>query len=236
MTNGRTVAWSQPVEIAFDGTKPRLSHLATSPSDFQAVGQPIQIIVRASDGHLSGVAEVIGGFTLDEEVLSDATPKTSLKKTPDGLWVGDLDTTGLTPDNHIVGIQAVDRAGNVSSLTTAQIQLVTPEDALKMAAEITNSIRGSVMYGKTPAAKATITLTKVTPETTPNPAKEPTANAEAPISVETDADGNFKIDDVLVGKYLLKAQSLIRGLNRVKEFDVEVVPPPTGIRQDIDLR
>ena len=109
ITDGRTVSWSRPVAVTFDGAPPILRNLAVAPAEFQATEMPLSIVVRASDGDLSGVAEVNAGFRGDDpQQFLESAPKGTLERASSRLWTGILETAGLIPGTHTLAVQAVD--------------------------------------------------------------------------------------------------------------------------------
>lgn len=238
MTDGRTVVWSLPVPITFDGAPPKVTNLSTGADEYFAVATPVTLFVKATDGQLSGIAEVQAGIIQsDPDVFSESAPKAVLTESSRGSWTGNLETATLAPGTHIVGVRAVDRVGNASKVFTQSILIVSAEEATRMAAEATNAIRGSVLYGGEPVAGATISLKR--PEATeanlsPSSATE---SQEKPLpSIQTDQKGNFALEDVRVGNYTMVVEALVRGLKRIQTFEIEVTPAPARLRQDVELR
>lgn len=236
----RTI-WSTPVPITFDDQKPRVQRLTLEPAEVQAVGQPVRILATASDGELSGVDSVVVGVTTNGRDLVSEIPAVPLSVDSTGQWTGSFDTGPLAPGQHRLAVQVTDRAGNVSELTDRPILLVTPEEAQRMAAKVTNTVRGTITYGGQAVPGATVSVVPADP---PKPAAAPTANDAAvsdgepvvPDPVSTDEFGNYVLPGVRAGTYTLRATALVRGLNRQKSAPLDVKPPPARPRIDVDLR
>ena len=236
--DGRRTVWSLPVPVMFDGAPPMVTSLSSIPAKFQAVSVPLTLFVNATDGDLSGVAEVQAGILGSDPTAFLATgPQAILTQSSSGGWTGTLDTATLPVGTHSFGVRAIDRVGNASRIMTRTITIVTAEEAARMAAEVTNSIRGTILYGGKPLPGATIRVKQAAAAAAPGAptAKAPSADGESP-STQADELGNFILKDVRVGDYVLTAESLVRGLNRIKTFDIKVLPPPAGQRLDIELR
>lgn len=236
ISDGRRTVWSLPVPVMFDGAPPMVTRLSSVPAEYQAVSVPLTLFVNATDGDLSGVAEIQAGILGSDPTAFLATgPQAKLTQSSSGDWTGTLDTATLPVGTHSFGVRAIDRVGNASRIMTRTITIVTAEEAARMATEVTNSIRGTVLYGGKPLPGATISV-KLEAATTAVPTtKTPSADGESP-STQTDELGNFLLKDVRVGDYVLTAEALVRGLNRIKTFDVKVMPPPATQRLDIELR
>lgn len=238
-------AWSAAVPLCFDGSRPRLTGLGTVPAERVATGAPLQVAVRGSDGDSSGIATVIAGFVGDDpDTFLEAPPPTALKLAAAGQWLADVDTTGLPPGPATLVVQATDHAGNQSVFVRRPLQVITADEAARMAAEAVNDIRGTILYGGQPVAGCQISLRPPEPDPAdpaaaagdPGDAKDPAAEPPLPADVQTDELGNFLLKDVRVGTYTVTASAVVRGLKREKQADVTVAAPPARHRVDLDLR
>jgi len=214
---GDQTAWSLPVDVIFDGAPPRIQKLVLDPAGTVAIGTNLNVSVLASDDELSGVGMVEAGFDVERKgTFAKAPPPVPATYHEDvGMWQVPLPTAVLKSGTWTLLVRATDKVGNVGEFKELKVRVVTPEEAAKIQAAMTNRVTGIILYGGQGAAEVEVTLTSDKGVALP--------------SVTTGEQGNFVLNKVPVGKYSLKARGIIKNTIRQATQEITVVPPPANV-------
>jgi hypothetical protein len=225
VTVGRT-SWSAPVRIVVDGVGPLLSKPRLSPGRVVAQGEDVTASVLVDDHARSGVARVEAAIDAARTgAFGPETKPVPAVAGPDGRWSAPLGTGELKPGEYAVLFRAVDRVGNISGYETAVIEVISPEEAARRKAALTNALGGVVRDGNGPVRGAEVSLTFVPPKDAPKSDKPPPKIAP----ITTNRRGEFTFPAVPPGTYQLQAAGVVRGYTRTRQVDVTVAPPPTRL-------
>lgn len=217
IARGPHEVWSEGTAVAFDKEGPRLSRIDLSGNGELAVGQSLQITMRADDHELSGVASVSAG--IDQSGLGIISPNTVMvpaKADGEDGWSVTLPTEKLTPGPYVVVIQATDLVGNPGPVSVVPIRCLTAEE---VAARAAVPVQGQVQYAGEAIREAEVRLTAVPPKDA-----SPTTSPPKTLTTKTNRSGQFSFDSVVPGQYDLIATGTVRGFRYESRTKVTVAP------------
>lgn len=217
---GRKVVWSNPREIALDAAPPKIVSIQTTPTGAVAQDEKLSVRVVADDGQMSGVKAVkIGFFDQATEKFDEKLPQVDAKKNVDNSWSAELPLSSIPIGNRIGAVLATDQVGNQSVLKTFGIKVISKEVKEKMTETVT--VQGTVRYYKSPQPNVPVLLRS-------SQGKTYTANSAD--------DGTFRITEVPLGPYFLKAKSVIRNKPRIAELKLDLKSGQKSSRLDVELK
>ncbi len=217
IARGPHEVWSEGTAVAFDKQGPRLSRINLSGKGELAVGQPLQITMRADDHELSGVASVAAG--IDQTGLGIISPTTVMipaKADDEDGWSVTLPTEKLTPGPYVVVLQATDLVGNTGPISVVPMHCLTAEE---VAARAAVPLQGQVQYAGAAISDAEVRLTAVPPKDAPATTSPPKT-----LTTKTNRSGQFTFESVAPGQYDLIATGTVRGFRYENRTKVTVAP------------
>ena len=203
----RTV-WGVPVRVTFDGAAPHVRIVQLSPAGAVVIGGKLKLTVIASDNDLSGVAKVEAAIDVERTGQFAAIAKPIvLDLTMEGNWEVLVPTGELKSGLHTLLVRATDRVGNMSDITKIRLTAVTPEEAEQLSA-VPVPLTGVVTFGGQPVPEA-----RVSAVSADRPKVEP---------VVTDNTGNFRLNGLTPGTWMLQAKGVTRNKTRTAEVEVTI--------------
>ncbi|MCO6456238.1 MAG: carboxypeptidase regulatory-like domain-containing protein, partial [Pirellulaceae bacterium] len=193
-------AWSLPVPISLDAAAPNLARVKTAGGNQAIIGQPLLITVWGDGEDLSLMGGVEAAF--DTERTGEfplAPPPVPGKPVGDGRWEITLPTEQLTPGRHNLLLRARDRVGNQGKILSYEVQAI-PEAELQKQRETLVLVTGRVLYREQPVPGATVGLKA--------------ADGKEYGPVQTDEQGQYRIENVPVGSYQVDARGVVRNTPR----------------------
>jgi len=224
VVNGRPT-WSNAVPVLVDDRPPQIPPIPT----LSAVdGEPLPVVILASDEAGSGVAKVevavdsagIGQFSKDP-------PPALAAPDSQGRWVIQLPADQLKPGKFQVLVRATDAAGNATKTRKVPLVVLSKQEAERRNKPQPIPVEGIVIFDGDPIPEAAITLT---PLDSGSPVKIPT--------VSSDKNGEFVFPSVPPGKYRLTAKKgALANKNRTAGYDLTVPESTEALqRQRIEFR
>lgn len=210
---GGKAGWSDPVEIALDGSPPEIERVEVRPPVVVIGPKDVEVSVWATDQELSGVAKIEAAFDpLGTGKFGGAAPAVLLDRTSSGNWTTKLPTKTLTPGEITLLVRATDAVGNESDYKKIKCHVITLDQAKAQGAGGTARLMGTVRFGPDPIAAVKLTL-----------AGDPAVKIDP---VTSDDHGNFTFTGVPPGKYKLTAQGLIHNKKRKSDEDITIEAGP----------
>ncbi|MEI8019537.1 MAG: carboxypeptidase-like regulatory domain-containing protein [Schlesneria sp.] len=203
-------AWSRPVPVTFDATSPRVNRIRFSPPGAVVIGDKLKMTATATDNDLSGVAKVEAVFDLDRTGQFPVGAKPiAAELNPEGNWEAPIPTADIKSGQHTLLVRAIDRVGNVGEVTKVKIKAFTAEE-MKEQNSTPISVSGTVKYGGQPMSGI-----RVSAESAGGPKLD---------SVETDEKGNFRLNGLTPGKWMVQAKGVVRNKTRTANAELEIKP------------
>ena len=179
-----------------------------SPAGEVVIGGKLKLTVIASDNDLSGVAKVEAAIDVERTGQFAAIAKPIvLDLTMEGNWEVLVPTGELKSGLHTLLVRATDRVGNMSDVTKIRLTAVTPEEAEQLSA-VPVPLTGVVTFGGQPVPEA-----RVSAVSADRPKVEP---------VVTDNTGNFRLNGLTPGTWMLQAKGVTRNKTRTAEVEVTI--------------
>ena len=210
---GGKAGWSDPVEIALDGSPPEIERVELRPPVVVIGPKDEEVSVWATDNELSGVSKIEAAFDpLGTGKFGGTAPAVLLDRVASGYWTTKLPTKLLTPGDITLLVRATDAVGNESDYKKIKCHVITFDQAKAQGAGGTARLMGTVRFGPDPVPAVKLTL-----------AGDPAVKIEP---VTSDEHGNFTFSGVPPGKYKLTAQGLIHNKKRKADQDITIEAGP----------
>ncbi|MEM8669146.1 MAG: hypothetical protein AAGG48_16610 [Planctomycetota bacterium] len=242
LVSGRRSTWSEPIEVVLDGRGPDIEKIVLLPDRMARIGKKLDARIWVADAELSGVQKV--EVVIDKEgkgEFPEEDPPIAAKLDQDRNWIAEvpLEEGQLQPGVYDVLVRATDNVDNTGPIRRVSIRVLEMSDDPD--ADRICEILGVASYWDVPLADAVVTLRRVESET-PAQGTDESESATTPAKpvpgpTRTNSKGQYRLEGVYPGKYILRVKGLLRNKPRIEEKEIDVIPNRRRqIQVDFDIR